>query len=49
MDAPKSQPGHMSPLPAPSGHSFLIKQLFPTTLGAYLTLEARLVLMHVMQ
>lgn len=48
-DAPKSLPGHVSPLPAARGHLFLIKYNFPMTFVTYLTLGARLVLMNVMQ
>ena len=49
VDAPKSLPGHVSPLPAARGHLFLIKYIVPMTFVTYLTLEARLVLMNVMQ
>ena len=49
MDAPKGIPGHVSPLPAAKGHLFLMKYIFPMTFVTYLTLEARLVLMNVMQ
>ena len=49
VDAPKGIPGHVSPLPAARGHLFLMKYIFPMTFVTYLTLEARLVLMNVMQ